>query len=146
MEENFFNCTLYLVLKNVFAGFHCTLKVSSLQLLFRFFETCKCKTVNFFDSTIRLLGFSCQFCLDFHYLMTSELLSRTRDLKATVSVRRSVGLSVRLTLLFSHFWAFQGLKSLYLSTPLPKSSLPLPKSLLPLPNRPRQEQSCIRPC
>ena len=30
--------------------------------------------------------------------------------------------------------------------PLPKSFLPLPNSLLPLPNRPRQGQSCIRPC
>ena len=71
-------------------------------------------------------------------------------------VGRSVGPSVRRSVtlcFFLHFWAFSGLESLYLSMPLPKSSqplpkslLPLPKSVLPLPNRPRQEQSCIRPC
>ena len=55
------------------------------------------------------------------------------------SVGPSVHPSVCHTLLFLHFWAFKGLESLYLS-------MPLPKSLLPLPNRPRQEQSNIRPC
>ena len=54
----------------------------------------------------------------------------------------SVSRSVNRTVGRSHFF----LVCEWLLLPLPNSILPLPNSLLPLPNRPRQGQSCIRPC